>query len=45
MNKYVIINKVGLDCPLFIENRKFLIKLICIHLSQLDVKRKERDLA
>jgi len=33
----VITNRVCLDCPLFIENRKFLVNLICLPLSQLDV--------
>nr|KYP38557.1 hypothetical protein KK1_040183 [Cajanus cajan] len=36
-NKFVIANKVCLDCPLFIGDRKFLVILICLPLSQLDV--------
>jgi len=33
----VITNKVCLDCPVFIENRKFVVNLICLPLYQLDV--------
>ena len=36
-NDSVITNKVCLDCSLFIENRKFLVNLVCLPLSQLDV--------
>jgi len=36
-NDSVITNRVCLDCPLFIENRKFFVSLICLPLSQLDV--------
>nr|KYP34847.1 hypothetical protein KK1_044140 [Cajanus cajan] len=36
-NKFVIANKVCLDCPIFIGDRKFLVNLICLPLSQLDV--------
>jgi len=36
-SKSVITNKVCLNCPLFIENRKFLTNLICLPLSQLDI--------
>ena len=36
-NDSVITNRVCLDCPLFIENRNFLVNLICLPLSQLDV--------
>jgi len=36
-NDFVITDRVCLDCPLFIENRKFLVNLICLSLSQLDV--------
>nr|KYP31810.1 hypothetical protein KK1_047687 [Cajanus cajan] len=36
-NKYVIANKVCLDCLIFIGDRKFLVNLICLPLSQLDV--------
>nr|KYP38781.1 Transposon Ty3-I Gag-Pol polyprotein [Cajanus cajan] len=36
-NKSVIANKVCLDCPIFIGDRKFLVNLICVPLSQLDV--------
>jgi len=36
-NDLVITNRVCVDCPLFIENRKFLVNLICLPLSQLDV--------
>nr|KYP59642.1 hypothetical protein KK1_015078 [Cajanus cajan] len=36
-NKSVVANKVCLDCPLFINDRKFLVNLICLPLSQLDV--------
>jgi len=36
-NDSVITNKACLDCPLFIENMKFLVNLICLPLSQLDV--------
>ena len=32
-NDSVITNRVCLDCPLFIENRKFLVNLICLPLS------------
>jgi len=37
INDLIITNKVCLDYPLFIENRKFLVNLICLPLSQLDV--------
>nr|KYP47487.1 hypothetical protein KK1_030884 [Cajanus cajan] len=36
-NKSVIAKKVCLDCPIFISDRKFLVNLICLPLSQLDV--------
>jgi len=36
-NDSVITNRVCLDCPLFIENRKFLVNLIYLPLPQLDV--------
>jgi len=36
-NDSIITNKVCLDCPVFIENRKFRVKLVCLPLSQLDV--------
>nr|KYP32923.1 hypothetical protein KK1_046284 [Cajanus cajan] len=36
-NKSVIANKVCLDCLIFIGDRKFLVNLICLPLSQLDV--------
>ena len=36
-SKSVITNQVCLDCPLFIENKKFLVNLICLPLSQLDI--------
>jgi len=36
-NRYVITNKVCLDCLLFIENRIFFVNLLCLPLSQLDV--------
>ena len=36
-NDFVITDRVCLDCPLFIENREFLVNLICLSLSQLDV--------
>ena len=36
-NDSVITNKVCLDFPLFIENIKFLVNLVCLPLSQLDV--------
>nr|KYP69684.1 Transposon Ty3-I Gag-Pol polyprotein [Cajanus cajan] len=36
-NKFVVANKVCLDCPLFINDRKFLVSLIYLPLSQLDV--------
>jgi len=36
-NDTVITKRVCLNCPLFIENRKFLVNLVCLPLSQLDV--------
>nr|KYP33909.1 hypothetical protein KK1_045192 [Cajanus cajan] len=36
-NKSIIANKVYLDCPLFINDRKILVNLVCLSLSQLDV--------
>jgi len=36
-NKSVITNKVCLNCPLFIENKEFLVNLICLPLSQFYV--------
>jgi len=36
-SKFVITNKVCLNYPLFIENRKFLVNLIYLPLSQLDI--------
>jgi len=37
ISKFVVANKVCLNCPLFIENRKFLINLIFLPLLQLDI--------
>jgi len=37
-SKFVITNNVCLNCPLLIENRKFLVNLICLPLSQLDIR-------
>nr|KYP35134.1 hypothetical protein KK1_043846 [Cajanus cajan] len=36
-NESIIAHKVCLDCPIFIGDRKFLVNLICLPLSQLDV--------
>jgi len=36
-NDSVVTNRVCLDCPLFVHNRKFLLNLECLPLSQLDV--------
>jgi len=36
-NDSIITNKVCLDYPLFIKNRKFLVNFICLPLSELDV--------
>nr|KYP62010.1 hypothetical protein KK1_016525 [Cajanus cajan] len=36
-NKSVIANRVCSDCPIFIGDKKFLVSLICLPLSQLDV--------
>jgi len=36
-NDTVITKRVCLNCPLFIENRKVLVNLVCLPLSQLAV--------
>jgi len=36
-SKFVITHNIYLNCPFYIENRKFLVDLICLPLSQLYV--------